>query len=124
MSARDAALEFAKSNQDRFLEEYKSLLRMPSISTLPEHKEDVLHTAEWLAEQLKALGLAKVSIMPTDGHPVVYAESAPVSGKPVVLVYGHYDVQPVDPLNELIPLPVEPEIRGDYLHARGASDMN
>jgi acetylornithine deacetylase/succinyl-diaminopimelate desuccinylase-like protein len=83
----------------------------------------VLHAAEWLAEQLEAIGLAKVSIMPTEGHPVVYAESAPVPGKPVVLVYGHYDVQPVDPLDEWIAPPFEPDIRGDYIHARGASDM-
>ena len=123
MSVRDAALEFAKSNRDRFLEEYKALLRMPSISTLPEHRSDVLHTAEWLAEQLKNVGLEKVSIIPTEGHPVVYAESAPVPGKPVVLVYGHYDVQPVDPLDEWITPPFEPDIRGDYIHARGASDM-
>ncbi|GMV91326.1 MAG: hypothetical protein AMXMBFR82_11040 [Candidatus Hydrogenedentota bacterium] len=123
MSARDAALKYAQSNQDKFLEEYKSLLRLPSISTLPEHKNDVLHTAEWLAEQLTNIGLPKVSIMPTEGHPVVYAESAPVPGKPVVLVYGHYDVQPVDPLDEWIAPPFEPDIRGDYIHARGASDM-
>jgi len=123
MSARDAALEFAKSNRDRFLEEYKSLLRIPSISTLPEHKNDVLHTAKWLVEQLTAIGLEKVSIMPTGGHPVVYAESKPVPDKPVVLVYGHYDVQPVDPLDEWITPPFEPAVRGDYIHARGASDM-
>lgn len=123
MSTRDAALEFAKSNRDRFLEEYKALLRLPSISTLPEHKGDVLRTAEWLADQLKSIGLPKVSIMPTNGHPIVYAESKPVPGKPVVLVYGHYDVQPVDPLDEWIAPPFEPDIRGDYIHARGASDM-
>ncbi|MCC6487005.1 MAG: dipeptidase [Candidatus Hydrogenedentes bacterium] len=123
MSGRDAAIAYAHQNRDRFLEEYKALLRIPSISTLPEHAGDVRKTAEWLAEQLRAVGLPKVEIMPTGGHPAVYAESAAVPGKPVVLVYGHYDVQPVDPLHEWVSPPFEPEIRGDYIHARGASDM-
>ncbi len=123
MGLRDAALEYARSNRDRFLDEYKDLLRIPSISTLPEHKGDVVRTAEWLTGQLRSIGLPTVSIIPTEGHPVVYAESAPTPGKPTVLVYGHYDVQPVDPLDEWVTPPFEPDIRGDYLFARGASDM-
>ena len=123
MSARDAALEYARTNRDRFLAEYKELLRIPSISTLAAHQGDVFRAAEWLAAQLKHAGLHHVAIVPTGGHPVVFAESAPVPGKPVMLVYGHYDVQPVDPLAEWTAPPFDPDIRGDYIYARGASDM-
>lgn len=118
------ALEFVKSNHDRYLSELNEFLAIPTISTLPEHKADMKRGAEWLARQLSTnLGMQNVAILPTGGHPVVYGESLQASGKPTILVYGHYDVQPVDPVNEWISPPFEPTVRGENLHARGASDM-
>ena len=117
-------LEYAAARQDQSLDELKDLLRIPSVSTLPEHKPDMQRAAEWLAVRMKKAGLTSVAVMPTDGHPVVYAEHMQAgSDKPTVLVYGHYDVQPVDPLDLWISDPFEPEIRGEDLFARGASDM-
>jgi acetylornithine deacetylase/succinyl-diaminopimelate desuccinylase-like protein len=118
-----AALTYAHEHRARFLEEYKALLALPSISTLPENREAVHKTALWLADELKRLGLDAVELVETTRHPVVYAESLRAPGKPTVLVYGHYDVQPVDPLDEWDSDPFGGEIRGDYIFARGASDM-
>jgi acetylornithine deacetylase/succinyl-diaminopimelate desuccinylase-like protein len=115
-------LEFARSNRERYLLEFKEFLSIPTISTLSEHKPDMQRAAEWLAKQLKGLGMKDVEIMPTDGHPVVYGEWLGASGKPVVLVYGHYDVQPVDPLNDWKSPPFTPTVRGDNIYARGAHD--
>ena len=123
MSLRDAALAHAAQHQAPFLAQYRELLQIPSISTLPEHKGDVLRTAEWFAEELKRLKMERVELVPTGGHPVVYGEWLRAPGKPTVLVYGHYDVQPVDPLNEWDSPPFAAEVRGDYVYARGASDM-
>jgi acetylornithine deacetylase/succinyl-diaminopimelate desuccinylase-like protein len=123
MSILDTALNHAREQRDAHLDELKTLLAIPSVSTLPEHKEDVARTAEWLAQHLRALGMTRVDIMPTPGHPVVYAEWLSAADKPTVLAYGHYDVQPVDPLDEWISDPWGSEIRGENLHARGASDM-
>jgi len=118
------ALEFVKSNHDRYLSELKDFLAIPTISTLPEHKADMKRGAEWFARQLSTnLGMQNVAILPTKGHPVVYGESVRASEKPTILIYGHYDVQPVDPVNEWISPPFEPTVRGENLHARGASDM-
>jgi len=117
------AIEYAKSNRDRYLEEYKALLRIPSVSTLPEHHADVERTARWLAVELQRVGVPHVEILPTAGHPAIYAEVKGPKGSPTVLVYGHYDVQPVDPLHEWVSPPFEPAVRGEYLFARGASDM-
>ncbi len=123
MAFLDDALAHAQANSDRHLEEYRALLAMPSISTLPENKADVLKTAEWLAQQLRDLKMENVAVMPTDGHPIVYGEWLKAPGKPTLLIYGHYDVQPVDPLDEWESDPFAGEIRGDYIYARGASDM-
>lgn len=123
MSSLDAAIAHARGNMARHLAEYRELVAIPSISTLSEHKGDVLRTAEWIARQLRGLGTARVEILPTAGHPMVYAETPQAAGRPTVLVYGHYDVQPVDPLNEWESGPFEGAIRGDYLFGRGASDM-
>src|SRR6185436_16837758 len=106
-----------------YLTEYKEFLSIPSISTLSEHKPDIQRTAEWVSKQMTGMGLKNVEIMPTGGHPVVYGEWLNAPGKPIVLVYGHYDVQPVDPLNEWVSPPFEPTIRGENIYARGASDM-
>lgn len=120
---RESALQYAKENKENFLNDLKDVLRIPSISTESENKTDMLRAAEWLTEQLSALGMNNVQIFPTDKHPVVYADWLHAEGAPTVLIYGHYDVQPVDPLDLWETPPFEPNVRGDSLHARGASDM-
>jgi acetylornithine deacetylase/succinyl-diaminopimelate desuccinylase-like protein len=123
MTEPTKSLQYARSHHDRYLAEYKEFLSIPSISTLSEHKPDIQRAAEWCARQMKDMGLQNVEVMPTAGHPVIYGEWLGAPGKPTVLVYGHYDVQPVDPLNEWISPPFEPTIRGENIYARGASDM-
>src|ERR1700681_4675032 len=117
-----SALEFARSQQARFLEELKSLLRIPSISTLPEHAGDVRRAAESLARELERIGLEHVRVIETSGHPLVYGDWLHAAGKPTVLAYGHYDVQPPDPLDEWLSPPFEPAERDGNLYARGAVD--
>jgi acetylornithine deacetylase/succinyl-diaminopimelate desuccinylase-like protein len=116
------ALDFAHSNASRFLDELKSLLRIPSVSTLPEHKQDVRKAAEFLAAELKRIGMENVRMIETAGHPLVYADWLHAEGKPTCLCYGHYDVQPPDPLNEWLTPPFEPTERDGNLYARGAVD--
>lgn len=108
--------------RETHLEELKQFLRIPSISSLSEHKNDMQKGAEWLADSCKKAGLENVIIDKTNGHPVVYADWLHAEGKPTILVYGHYDVQPVDPLNLWESEPFEPEVRDNKLFARGASD--
>lgn len=120
--ASDAALAYADEHREAFLEDLKVLLRIPSISTLPEHKEDIQRAAQFVADQLSAIGLKKVKVIKTAGHPLVYGEWLDAAEKPTVLMYGHYDVQPVDPINEWTSKPFEPEVRNDNLYARGAVD--
>lgn len=117
-----AAVDYAHQNSSRFLDELKSLLRIPSVSTLPEHKADVLAAATWLGEELKRIGLENVEVIKTPGHPLVYADWLHAPGKPTCLCYGHYDVQPPDPLDEWKSPPFEPEERDGNLYARGAVD--
>src|SRR6202012_1752907 len=117
-----SAVEFARSQQPRFLEELKSLLRIPSISTLPEHQGDVRRAAESLAAEMKRVGLEHVRVIETSGHPLVYGDWLHASGKPTCLSYGHYDVQPPDPLDEWDSPPFEPTERNGNLYARGAVD--
>jgi acetylornithine deacetylase/succinyl-diaminopimelate desuccinylase-like protein len=123
MSDVAKSIEFAHSQADRYLAELKEFVAIPSISTLAEHKPDMQRAAEWVAGQLRGFGMQHVQIMPTAGHAVVYADWLNAPGQQTVLVYGHYDVQPTDPLNEWISPPFEPTVRGDNLYARGASDM-
>jgi acetylornithine deacetylase/succinyl-diaminopimelate desuccinylase-like protein len=123
MNAVDQALEYARGHKADHLGELKELLAIPSISTLPENEGDIQRAAHWLEAQLTKLGMSRVEIMPTGGHPIVYGESLGAPGRPTVLVYGHYDVQPVDPLDEWDSDPFDPTLRDDYIHARGASDM-
>ena len=113
---------FVKENQSRLLEELKAFLRIPSISTLPEHAKDVQRAAQFVADQLSVIGLKKVKVIKTAGHPLVYGEWLDAPEKPTVLIYGHYDVQPVDPIDEWKSNPFEPEVRDDNLYARGAVD--
>jgi acetylornithine deacetylase/succinyl-diaminopimelate desuccinylase-like protein len=116
------ALDYARQNQPRFLSELKDLLRIPSVSTLPQHNSDIEHAAEFLATQMRSIGLEHVEVIKTSGHPLVYADWLHASGKPTALCYGHYDVQPPDPLNEWVTPPFEPTERNQNLYARGAVD--
>lgn len=113
---------FIDANRDRFLRELFALLRIPSISTSTEHTPDVTRAAGFVSESLSAIGMEKVEIIPTAGHPLVYAEWLQAPGKPTVLCYGHYDVQPPDPLEEWVSPPFEPTIRDGNLYARGSAD--
>jgi acetylornithine deacetylase/succinyl-diaminopimelate desuccinylase-like protein len=116
------AVEYARQNQPRFLSELKDLLRIPSVSTLPQHKTDIERAADFLAAQMRSIGLEHVEVIKTAGHPLVYADWLHATGKPTVLCYGHYDVQPPDPLNEWTTPPFEPTERNQNLYARGAVD--
>lgn len=116
------AVEYAQQNHSRFLEELKALLRIPSVSTLPEHIGDCHFAAEVLAAELARIGMENVRIIETEGHPMVYADWLHAAGKPTVLTYGHYDVQPPDPLDEWLTPPFEPTERDGNLYARGAVD--
>ena len=116
------AVAFAKQNHPRFLTELKDLLRIPSISTLPEHAADCRKAAEKLAAELKRIGMENVRLIEGEGHPLVYADWLHAAGKPTVLMYGHYDVQPADPLDEWHTPPFEPTERNGNLYARGAVD--
>ncbi|MGW8958965.1 dipeptidase [Paenibacillus sp. NPDC055715] len=108
--------------REQQLDELKEWLSIPSISALSEHKGDINKAADWLAAKLTSAGLENVEIMPTKGHPLVYADYLHAPGKPTILVYGHYDVQPVDPLHLWETPPFEPSIRDGKLYARGATD--
>ncbi len=116
------AVEFARQNKGRFLNELKTLLRIPSVSTLPEHASDCRTAAELLATELRRIGMENVRLIETEGHPLVYADWLHSAGKPTVLCYGHYDVQPPDPLDEWISPPFEPTERDGNIYARGAVD--
>jgi len=114
--------EYVQSNKDRFLEELFELLRFPSISADPKYKGDVLKTAEFVAQKLRDAGADKVEVCPTAGNPIVYGEKIIDSALPTVLVYGHYDVQPADPLELWETPPFEPTVRDGKIYARGAAD--
>ncbi len=117
-----SAVAFARANHSRFLDELKTLLRIPSVSTLPEHKDDCRRAAEMLAGELRRIGMENVRLIETEGHPLVYADWLHAAGKPTALVYGHYDVQPADPLDEWRTPPFEPVEGNGNLYARGAVD--
>ena len=117
-----SAVAFARQNHSRFLDELKALLCIPSVSTLPENKGDCRHAAEVLAAELKRIGLENVRLIETEGHPLVYADWLHAPQKPTALCYGHYDVQPPDPLDEWLSPPFEPTERNGNLYARGAAD--
>jgi acetylornithine deacetylase/succinyl-diaminopimelate desuccinylase-like protein len=142
MANTAVAVEFARKNQDRFVGELKDLLRIPSVSTLPEHVGDVRRAAEFVATELKRIGMENVRLIETTeeekviadaaghamvipariGHPLVYADWLHAEGKPTLLCYGHYDVQPAEPLDEWKSPPFEPAERNGNLYARGAVD--
>ena len=114
-------LKYLEVNRQQFESDLFELLRIPSISADSNFAGDVRRAAEWMVAHLKSLGLT-TELHETPGHPVVYAESEPVSGAPVVLVYGHYDVQPPDPLDLWTTPPFEPNVRDGKVYARGATD--
>ncbi len=113
---------YLEANKDRFLNELLELLRIPSISARSEHKADMLTCAEAVKSQLLAAGADSVTIYPTDGHPIVYGEKITDPSKPTVLVYGHYDVQPADPLELWHSGPFDPVIKDGKIFARGSAD--
>jgi acetylornithine deacetylase/succinyl-diaminopimelate desuccinylase-like protein len=119
-----SSVEYLQANREQFLEGLKNLLRIPSISALPENTPDIRRAAESIADELRAMGMRAVEII--DGkpgqHPLIYAEWLEAPGKPTLLLYGHYDVQPPDPLDEWKSPPFEPTVRGKDLFARGSSD--
>ena len=114
--------EYIEANKERFFDELFSLLRIPSVSSLDEHKPDMMRCAQRLTELLKEAGADHVEIYPTSGHPVVFASRTVDPSLSTVLVYGHYDVQPVDPIELWNSDPFEPEIRDGAIYARGAND--
>jgi acetylornithine deacetylase/succinyl-diaminopimelate desuccinylase-like protein len=123
-SHAERAVAYARENRERFLQELQEYIAIPSISTDPQAKSAVQRAAEWTANQLRALEMDNVVIYPTPGHPVVYGENLHAGAdKPTVLIYGHYDVQPVEPLELWESPPFEGVVRGDYLYGRGGSDM-
>lgn len=113
---------YLRERRDEHLRQLMDFLRIPSVSALSEHRSDVRRAAEWLAAELRRIGLNRVEVMETGGHPVVYAERLDNPGGPTALIYGHYDVQPVDPIELWTTPPFEPDIRDGKLYARGASD--
>lgn len=120
---REEALAYIRANRDAFCRALREVLSIPSVSTDPAHADDIRRAASWVADSLRALGMPKVEIFPTERHPVVYAEWLGAPGAPTVLIYGHYDVQPAEPLELWESDPFQPEERGKNLYARGASDM-
>jgi acetylornithine deacetylase/succinyl-diaminopimelate desuccinylase-like protein len=118
----DNVIDFINMNREKYLDELKALLAIPSISALPQHADDVTRCAAWLAEEMTRIGLQNVHLEQTPGNPVVYGDWMGAPGAPTMLFYGHYDVQPVDPLNLWESPPFEATIRDGEIYARGAAD--
>jgi acetylornithine deacetylase/succinyl-diaminopimelate desuccinylase-like protein len=115
-------IDFINVNRERYLEELKALLAIPSISALPQHAGDVKRCAEWCADEMRRIGLQNVRLVETPGNPVVYGDWLGAPGAPTVLFYGHYDVQPVDPLELWESPPFEATVRDGEIYARGSAD--
>ncbi|MCS7009984.1 MAG: dipeptidase [Anaerolineales bacterium] len=122
-SQREAAIQYVRKNREKFLTSLKEFLQIPSVSNDPLHSSDIRQAANWMAAQLHSLRMQRVQIYPTMRHPIVYGEYLGVPGAPTVLLYGHYDVQPAEPLDQWKTSPFDPTIRGENLYARGVSDM-
>ncbi len=114
--------DFIEKNHQRYIEELREFIAIPSVSTKSEHKPDVERCARWLAEHMKKIGLEHVEVVPTQGHPIVYGDWLHAAGKPTLLFYGHYDVQPAEPLELWESPPFELTLRGENLYARGVVD--
>jgi acetylornithine deacetylase/succinyl-diaminopimelate desuccinylase-like protein len=115
-------VKYIETNREKYIGELKDYLRIPSISTLAANKSNMKECAQFVSKKLKDAGMNKVKIIPTKGHPLVYGEWLKAKDKPTVLIYGHYDVQPVDPLNLWKSQPFEPVIKDGKIWARGAND--
>lgn len=115
-------LDYIESHRELNLSELKDFLRIPSVSTKSEHKPDINRAAQWVADRLHGAGFSKVDIIPTKMHPLVVAESLEAPGKPTILFYGHYDVQPAEPLELWTSPPFDPTVRGGNLYGRGTAD--
>jgi acetylornithine deacetylase/succinyl-diaminopimelate desuccinylase-like protein len=123
VSSGDPAVDsFLDESHDRRLDAWKELLRIPSVSALPEHAADCRRAAEHVADTFRRIGMEHVEISDTGGHPIVYADWLHAEGAPTAVAYAHYDVQPVDPVNEWRHPPFEPDIQENRIYARGASD--
>ncbi|MGB2962983.1 MAG: dipeptidase [Anaerolineales bacterium] len=121
---RNNALKYAQDHKEQSLEKMKDIISIPSISTDPKRKEDIKKAAEWLKKELLELGMTRAEIYPTPRHPIVYAENLTAGeNKPTALIYGHYDVQPTDPIDEWNSDPFTPTEVGEFLYARGSTDM-
>jgi acetylornithine deacetylase/succinyl-diaminopimelate desuccinylase-like protein len=117
-----SVIDFINTHRDRYVEELKSYLAIPSISALPQHQQDVKRCAEWSADEMRRIGLQNVRLIETPGFPVVYGDWLGAEGAPTILFYGHYDVQPVDPLDLWESPPFEATVRDGEIYARGAAD--
>ncbi len=115
-------ISFVDSSKDRYLSELKDFLAIPSVSSQKNHNPDMRRCAQWVSDHMRTVGMQNIQIFETKGHPIVYSEWMGAPGKPTVLFYGHYDVQPVDPLNLWTSPPFEATIRGENLYARGSAD--
>ena len=118
----EKVVDFINVNRDRYIDEMKRYLAIPSISALPEHKDDVRTCAQWTRDEMSRIGLQNCRLEDTPGHPIVYGEWLNAPGAPTILFYGHYDVQPVDPLNLWTSPPFEATVRDGEIYARGAAD--
>jgi acetylornithine deacetylase/succinyl-diaminopimelate desuccinylase-like protein len=118
----DNVVDFVNVNRDRYVDELKDYLAIPSISALPAHTADVRRCAEWTADQFRRIGLQGVQMIDTPGNPVVYGEWLGAPGAPTILFYGHYDVQPVDPIDQWTSPPFEATVRDGEIYARGSAD--
>src|SRR5215469_1519354 len=116
------ALAYARKNRDRFVAELKEFIRFPSVSNEPQRWPDLAHCAHWLATHLGGIGLEGARIVATKRHPIVYASWQHAPGRPTLLIYGHYDVQPAEPLAAWQTSPFHPVVIGEDLYGRGASD--
>ena len=114
--------EFIEGRREQHLSELCEFLRIPSVSAKSEHKPDIERAARWVADHFRAAGFKNVEIVPTGLHPLVYAESLEAPGKPTILFYGHYDVQPAEPLELWTSPPFEPQVRGGNIFGRGTAD--
>src|SRR5881396_2843889 len=115
-------IDFININRERYLDELKSFLAIPSISALPQHAGDVRRCADWCADEMRRIGLQNVRLVATPGNPVVYGDWLGAPDAPTILFYGHYDVQPVDPVDLWESPPFEATVRDGELYARGAAD--
>ncbi len=119
----DQSIEaYFDAHKEERLESYKELLRIPSISTLPEHKPDIERAARWIADEMTRIGIENAAILPTRGHPIVYGDWLHADGAPTILVYCHYDVQPVDPIELWETAPFDPFVRDGRMVGRGSAD--